>query len=229
MIIKEKNCIFVHIPKNAGQAIESEILQELGEKWSTREKFLLRKNDNPSMGPPRLAHLYASEYLEKGYVDEEYFKGAYKFAVVRNPYARLVSEYRYRAYLCSFETFVKKKMLKVRDNYDNGKDLRRHLEPQVKYIFDSDGNKIVDDVFKLEELKKVESIFLGKLGMKGGTIKKKNETGEVPALSIGRVRHLVFKMIYDKGGDYKKYYNEETRKVVSDVYSCDLKEFQYSY
>jgi hypothetical protein len=66
--------IFVHIPKNAGQSIEH-VLAPL----------LLTYNNNPELGPPRLAHLKAREYVSCKYLTREQFDDYFKFAFVRDP------------------------------------------------------------------------------------------------------------------------------------------------
>src|SRR5689334_2187766 len=60
--------IFIHVPKTAGQSVERVFLEKHGLTWETRSELLLRENPDPSLGPRRLAHLYAREYVDKGYV-----------------------------------------------------------------------------------------------------------------------------------------------------------------
>ena len=67
MICHQFKCLFIHIPKVAGQSIESAFLSELGLSWEQRASLLLKKNSNPLKGPPRLAHLTCKEYIEHQY------------------------------------------------------------------------------------------------------------------------------------------------------------------
>lgn len=84
MLSERFRTIFVHIPKNAGQSIETVFLEQHGLNWATRAALLLKRNDDPAKGPERLAHLYAREYVEYGYVSQTDFDAFYKFAVVQS-------------------------------------------------------------------------------------------------------------------------------------------------
>ena len=104
MLSQKYKCIFVHIPKVAGQSIEHAFLDLHGLTWDERALLLLRQNKDPKAGPPRLAHLKASEYVSCGHITQELFDSYFKFSFVRNPWSRVVSitfHYFYRNY-CSF-------------------------------------------------------------------------------------------------------------------------------
>lgn len=97
MISHKFRTVFVHIPKTAGQSIETAFLNAHGLTWETRAPLLLRRNDDPAAGPPRLAHLFAREYVALGHVTPRDFDAYHKFSVVRHPYDRAVSAYNYIA------------------------------------------------------------------------------------------------------------------------------------
>lgn len=139
------NTVFVHIPKTAGQSIERVFVEKHGLTWQTRAPLLLRKKAEGERGPMRLAHLFASEYVAFGYLTPERFARAFKFTVVRHPYDRAISEFRYlnRNRHESMEAFQREL---------RGHDLIRHLAPQAAFIFDEAGNQLVDHIARFERL-----------------------------------------------------------------------------
>lgn len=149
MYSKKFKTLFVHVPKTGGQSIEHIFIAEHGLTWEMRAPLLLRRKTKEEKGPNRLAHLFAREYVPFGYVTQHDFAASFKFAVVRNPYARAISEYRYkivdkpasrdltfREYVTSLET---------------GK-LTRHDVPQSDFVLDDSGAMIVDQVLRFENL-----------------------------------------------------------------------------
>ena len=83
VISHEHSAIFVHIPKTAGQSVETVFLKKLGLSWKQRAPLLLRRNDDGSRGPQRLAHLYAWEYVKYGYCTRQVFEACSTFSIVR--------------------------------------------------------------------------------------------------------------------------------------------------
>lgn len=140
--------IFVHIPKTGGQSIEHVFFAELGLTWDTRAALLMRVKKDGERGPKRLAHLLAREYVQFDYVSAEDFAASFKFTVVRNPYDRAVSAYRYRhatkpAQQVGFRAYVKS-LERAR--------LPRHDQPQADFVLDESGKLIVDKILRFETL-----------------------------------------------------------------------------
>ena len=81
-------CVFVHVPKCAGQSVEMFFLNRIGLDWERRAPLLLRPNDVPALGPHLLAHLKAHEYVEKKWMTPLEFNEYFKFAFVRNPWGQ---------------------------------------------------------------------------------------------------------------------------------------------
>jgi hypothetical protein len=140
--------IFVHIPKTAGESLLHVFVRTHGLDWDSRGELLLRYNPDRDRGPERLTHLFAREYVELGYIGQQDFAAYFKFAVIRNPYTRAISEYRFRhpAAECSIESFLERI---PDDPYD---DRARHMAPQVEFVLDRDGRIVVDEILRFERL-----------------------------------------------------------------------------
>lgn len=156
MISHAHNTLFVHIPKTAGQSIEHVFLAALGLQWKDRAALLLRPNTDRPAGPERLAHLLAREYVACGHVTPERFGALFRFAVVRHPYDRFLSEYRFRRKTA--ETTVDAMLDDIAG--DPFTDATRHVMPQSDYLLDTDGRLLVDEVVRFEELsEQIRPIF----------------------------------------------------------------------
>ena len=148
MISHRHKTVFVHIPKTGGQSVELAFLAEHGLAWRDRAPLLLRANDDRALGPARLAHLYAHEYVSKGHLSADDFDAYFKFAVVRDPYSRIVSSFNFRDHsFTSIRDFVE---AAPNDDHDSH---RRQVTPQVTYLFDATRTRfVVDRVLRFETL-----------------------------------------------------------------------------
>ena len=172
MISIKHKIIFIHIPKCAGQSIETMFLKDLALNWEERGQLLLRPKRVSEKGPERLAHLYAEEYFKFGYISKEKFDKFLKFSIIRDPVDRILSELNFQgiprknsknAYgFKSIEEYISKV-----SKLNKFSDLRRHISPQVKFLYDSDTNKLlVDKIIHFEELNhEVPKILQNKLNL----------------------------------------------------------------
>jgi hypothetical protein len=151
MISEKYNTVFVHIPKTAGRSIDYVFIEAHGLTWETRAPLLLRANDDPSRGPCFLTHLFAREYVECGHLSPERFASMFKFAVVRNPYDRFISEFRWRSAEEPQRRLTIDSLWAMKDAgpfTDEG----RHLARQIDFVTDRNGKIIVDEVLRFESL-----------------------------------------------------------------------------
>lgn len=210
MLCREYKCIFVHIPKTAGQSIEHFFLRRLGLSWEDRSNVLMRYNDNPKLGPERLAHLTAAEYVGCGHITQAEFAEFFKFTFVRNPWARLVSEYEYRGLprALSFRDFL------LRGLPPPGlSDAYRHIIPQANFIFDRNGGQMVDFVGRFERLQQDFDIVCNRLGIAESTLPHVNASGNT---TIRRRK-------------YTEYYDRELADRVAAMYARDIETFGYRF
>jgi hypothetical protein len=203
-------CIFVHIPKTAGQSIERVFLRHVGLTWEQRAPLLLRANRDPRLGPPRLAHLTAAEYITCGHVTGETFRDYFKFSFVRNPWDRMVSEYKYRfpARNRDFKTFLFSQVSHPvwSDNY-------RHVMMQAEYLFDEQGQLLVDFVGRYEQLHADFVTVCQRLQL---------NDGELP--HVNKASHQG-----DERRHYSEYYDSESREFVADRFRRDVTAFKYEF
>ena len=175
------------------------------------------------MGPERLAHLTASEYVKFGYISPQDYSSYYKFSFVRNPWARLVSEYAYRLHQSrfSFKDYVTN-FLPERNPYT---DAYRHIMPQYHYLHDENGERIVDYVGRFENLEADFGVVCRHLGMAHLQLPHSNKStvggrlSKLAALFSSR----------NKAKHYSEYYDAELREIVADMYKLDISTFGYSF
>ena len=174
MICRENNCLFVHIPKSAGQSIEQFFMDRLQLDWDQdREILYLQNNSDPARGTEKLAHLSATEYVACGHLSQEEFSRLFKFSFVRNPWARILSEYRYRNYFQhrSFRDFVLNKLPKP--GWD---DKYRHVMPQYDMLHDNNGELLVDFVGRFESLQQDFDKVCEHLGIEESQLPHRNRS-----------------------------------------------------
>lgn len=217
MISHHDRCVFVHIPKCAGQSVEAFFLDRIGLDWSRRAPLLLRLNDVPELGPPRLAHLKAREYVGNKWMTQAQFAEYFKFSLVRNPWDRIASFYRHLGYdwRCSFPTFVRS-------------HLPRHLEerpwflcPQAEYVQDTEGRLLVDFVGRFESLERDFGIACERLGLPAAKLPHVNNSKR-PGFPLKQ-------WLRRRPRPYREMYDEPSRKLVGEIYRSDVEAFEYRF
>jgi hypothetical protein len=229
MICKSLNCIFVHIPKTAGRSVEMFFMNKLKldrDNDAHRAQLLITDNDDPAKGTEKLSHLSASEYVQCGHITQQEFASFYKFSFVRNPWARLVSEYRYRNFLShkSFKDFVMNKLPApgLDDKY-------RHVMPQTEMLYDTDGNLLVDFVGKFEHLQRDFDVVCKQLGFEDSGLQHVNSSDKKSRELRRKVRNFLYRNGENGLRKYVDFYDSETREAVNDLYRADIDNFDYSF
>ena len=202
MISFKHNVLFIHIPKCGGQSIETAFLNDLGLKFNQRACLLLRARVEQELSPPRLAHLKAVDYVNGHYLSQELYDSLIKFVLVRNPYKRVVSFYKY---LKKFNTmtlseFIQNELLPCKEN-DN---MFHFFRPQVDYIKNNKEQVMVDHIIKLEELNDIWPDFLKKLSLK---------TKELPHVNKSEKGNFIL--------------TDEDKLIIQKIYKSDFLEFNY--
>ena len=205
------NLIFVHIPKNAGTSlIESMGFGEHGHAGVLHERFWKLCEEHPT---------------------------ATTFAVVRNPWDRLVSTYEYlrmensywhgtredapyplyechhRASEVDFGEFIQL----IWDNDPALCQRNEMIKPQFHWICNNRLDIMLNRVFRMGEGEgfSLEQHMRELTGDVDLELKKLNPSTDTNSSSPAR--------------DYRKYYDEESKKIVEKLYEVDIKLFGYTF
>lgn len=229
MICREFNCIFVHVPKTAGRSVEMFFLQRLGmdrENDADRQKLLITDNPDPDRSTEKLTHLSAAEYVQCGHLTPEEFAGFYKFSFVRNPWARLVSEYRYRNYFNhrSFKDFVMRKLPSPGPD-----DKYRHIMPQTQMLYDGNGRLLVDFVGKFENLQSDFDKVCQHLAIEKSALPHVNSSDKGSRELKRKMRNFLYRNNETHLRRYTDFYDDETREFVAEMYRMDVDNFGYRF
>jgi len=237
MISRHHKTIFVHIPKAAGQSVEMVFLSDLGLTWQTRESLLLRRNDDSAKGPPRLAHLKASDYVRLGYISRIDFEQYFKFAVVRNPWSRTVSLYRHLHPNMSFRDFANVWLPRI---FRQGEAASEYwfVRAQSDFVLES-RTQIVDDILRLENITEDFARVAARIEVNPVLPRVNTSDARTPPDRVARptisrqVKRAIKKALvpvrYQNFGNWRDYYDPKSVDSIGDIYSADVKRFDYSF
>jgi len=212
MISHQHKAIFVHIPKCAGSSVEKLLAPERSRDAQVDYEHLY------GWCPKRKIHLQhatAQQMLEMELVTESQWRDYFKFAIVRNPFARTCSDYYWMlgkiTKPASFWEYIERRgrftpVLADPESRDYRGD---HLDPQRDFLC-LDGKIAVDFVGRFENLNADVGTVLEKLSI---------PDTRVPHLEKGRKRYQ----------HYSHFYNNRMRERVASLYAQDLDAFDYQF
>lgn len=233
MLCHAYRCVFIHVPKTAGISIEHVFLDLMGLTWETRAPLLLRHNDDPAKGPPRLAHLKATEYVSCGHMTQAEFDAYFKFSFVRNPWDRIVSEYKYRGYPAwlDFKTYLFRHL--PRPGFT---DTYCHIVPQCDFLFDAAGTPAADFVGRYESLQADFDTVCARLGIPERPLPHANRSleGQPPIRTLNDVKKRLRRLLWNLESrhvfpHYSQFYDDESREYVAHLYRKDIEAFGYAF
>jgi hypothetical protein len=233
--------LFVHVPKTAGMAVSNDLSRfttprdlHFCEPW---DDLNLRNRDVYGLGK----HSTAAEI--RSAVGSDEFDRLFKFAFVRDPYARAYSLFRFLKF--NFREWKKSAIMDTFDSFDefvaseffqrSGPD--RIFKPQSFWLVDDQGELLVDQVAHMEELESELSNIYSTIGLPAvEKVKAVNVSGRGDLLSrmtarfpIARgVRRLLAPPKVQRTNVSEMYSSEETRRIVADRYARDFELFGYS-
>ena len=226
MISHQYKCVFVHVPKTAGQSIEHFFLNLHNLTWKEKDQLLMRKNTKPEHGPERLDHMIASEYYQCGHIDEAKYNEYFSFAFVRNPWERLVSEYLHKK--IDKKMTLKEFITRGLPQKDMMCDKYRHILPQSDYLFDANGKQLVNFIGRFEHLHKDFDYICNQLAITDSTLPHKNSSYSFRRSMLRKFRHL-FRAQKRVKKHYSQYYDEELMEIVSLMYAKDIELFGFKF
>jgi len=208
MISYQRKCIFIHIPKTGGTSIENAIWPSLNDRRPSDLWMGFTSEFENRYQTGGLQHLLA-KYVQLE-VGERIFNEFYKFAVVRNPFDRAVSQYTYMAGRPDLRSFIG---MNEGDSFEKYLALiksRLHVqwECQHKFIFDDRGTLLVDRVARYERFQEDLSEILTVIGV----------DPRVMGHDLKGAR-----------GEYREYYDEDAKEMLVDLYREDLRLFNYAF
>ena len=209
MISHFHRTVFIHIPKCGGQSVEAAFLSDLGLTWELRAPLLLRPNDEPRLGPPRLAHLLAREDVHYHYLSQDLYDTYYTFAILRHPAARAVSLFNdlkvsdARRQPLSFDAFLNEWLPRqfafrhsdTTQQYDPSNRFY-FVRPQVEYIAGPGGSLLVKDVFFLERIANDFSSIKLKAGLRSQLGHRNKSRDSFTLGNLTDDHHRVIRQLY---------------------------------
>lgn len=197
--------IFVHIRKAAGSSIR-DTLEPIS---ISKPTDTLSKVKSRFLKTERDYHNYAFRQHDdinaaKRVMPPELFESYFKFAFVRNPWDRLVSEYEFirrrpdhgrhsKVMKMGFEKYIV---------YQS----KRFDAHQINMLADKNGNLLMDFIGKFENLHDDWNRVTDKLGIENKVLTHRKKAGIK---------------------DYDSYYTKESRALVSELWKRDIVAFGY--
>jgi hypothetical protein len=206
MISHEHRCIFVHIPKTGGSSIEDVLWpgQRTGKDlWMG---FVSRFANKYQTGG--LQHLLARQIrLEVG---TDVFDQYFKFAFVRNPWDRAISQYASMVRRPDLREYIGMKEDSSFADYLKMIERRSHVqwEKQIEFVQDESGRVVVDFVGRFERLAQDARIVFDRLGLSDAQLPHSNPSSHRP---------------------YREYFSGDARDQIRRLYARDIERFGYSY
>lgn len=209
MISHKHQCIFVHIPRCGGTSIEDVIWPNMEDRTDANlwMGFVSKYRNKYQTGG--LQHLLARQIeLEVGSV---VFKRYFKFAIIRNPWDKAVSQFSYMKSRKDLREFIG---MKDHDDFKQYLSLIQktsHVQwlPQHIFLESAEGDVLVDFVGRFENFQNDFSAILERLQLRG--------VNQIPHKNKSCRSH------------YRDYYDSEAMEMIREMYAIDIRKFGYVF
>lgn len=214
-----KKLLFIWLPKCYGTSTWYLLREKIGMlgffKQHEEDEFPFH-NDNHIT----FSHSSIKRLVELEVVTKEFYDNSFKFTFVRNPYERAVSLFFYQKNKdWTFKEFIKYL-------YDNQDLITPISEMNVSLFPWADGNLFQSSSQWNKQVAWIpdDIDFIGKVENYKEDLDKMLKIAEV---DIGD--YEVFDVNKSDHGDYREYYDEETKKLITEMYKEDLERFNYEF
>ena len=207
MYIPKHNAFFFHTPKAGGTSIEIFFLNDDGvyiNHHNLSKRLNQQQREKYKIATEWLPSPYTSQHATCEHVvqTELWKKVNYSFTIVRNPWDRVISEWKYLQQETNKLTITLDEVINM---FIVGSGA--HFIPQWKYAYLND-NLVVDDIFKLEDIAAAE--------------KKLSEVFNIQ-VKIPRFNNT------HRDNDYRKYFTQEQLDKLENVLEKDARTFNYVF
>lgn len=223
--------IFVHIPKTGGQSLSSSLLEHAPSSGDIRHDVFnpftgaeLERNPE-DQSPLGHAHFSAS-YLRDKIAGREFWDRAFTFAIVRNPWDRLVSFFTWLGHSNTREArqhftdnYTFKDYLRWLRGWDDpwlnehyGYARQPGCTSQLSYVADSEGTVLVDHVGRFESLQDEHLLVCERLGVKPSPLRHRHRTRTA-----------------EQQAHYQERYDRESLRLARPLVENDSKHFGYHF
>jgi hypothetical protein len=205
MISRRHRCIFVHIPRTGGTSIEHMLWPEPRSEADLWWGYISRYRNRHQTGA--LQHLFARHIRQE--VGQQTFSAYFKFAMVRNPWEKALSQYLYLQRRKDLLEFLGLRRGDPFPRYLERIQQRVHVqwEPQYKFLLDDDDTLLVDFVGRFEHYDRDVTAILRHLSAEA----------TIPHLKATSHAH------------YSRYYDPGSIEVVGNLYRRDIDQFGYAF
>lgn len=197
-------CLFIHIPKTGGVSVYRSL-------FSSQENQTTVKS---------IGHFSLKDY---GIIfGHDKLKEYFKFTLVRNPWSRLLSSYKFMkkgGFHPRDAAWTEKNLSKFSSFNDfivqwlNHRNIYRslHFIPQYEFLISRNGQTNIDFIGKLEDINSDFSRIKDKLRIDCKLIHHNQSSSNRKKIN------------------YRDFYTEETRDIVAHVYRKDIEMFNYTF
>ncbi|MGA1205891.1 MAG: sulfotransferase family 2 domain-containing protein [Opitutales bacterium] len=202
--------IFIHIPKTAGSSVAKalEPFSHHAENLPVNRLLSAIGINVNWLGPLewRRGRKHTNLREVQRMLPREVFESYFKFAFVRNPWDLMVSYYHY---IASRPQHHRSKMVQQLPGFPDylHYEIKRNKISQSQFVFDAEGNQLVDFVGRFESLANDFDQICRKVGIEA----------QIP--HVNKSAHK----------DFREYYDDETKALVAQHWAADIERFGYTF